>query len=390
VARFFISHPVFAMVVALFLVLLGTIAGLGLPIAQYPKISQPTVVVSAVYPGASAKTVEESVAQPIEQQVNGVEGMKYMESTSSSAGTYRLSVTFGLERDADAAAVQVQNRVAQATADLPPGVLNAGVTTYKSTPDTLMYAVLYSPKGTYDSLFLSNYLNINVIEAIKRVPGVGSVRVFGSDFGMRIWLKPDRMAALGITSTDVAAAITDQNVQAAAGAIGQYPSAAHQAFQYGVEVHGRLVTEQEFGDIIVKADRNGGSLVHIRDIARVELGAKDYSIQAQYNGQPTASFGVSLTPEASAVAVSKLVQAQLAQLQKSFPNDLAYKIVVDQTRFVTSSLEEVVKTLAETLTLVTIVVFVFLKPGARRSFPYLRCPCRWWAPWRLSPCSASP
>jgi hydrophobe/amphiphile efflux-1 (HAE1) family protein len=372
-ARFFISRPVFAIVTALFLVLIGAIAGLQLPIAQYPKISLPTVVVSAVYPGASAQTVEQSVAQPIEQQVNGVEGMMYMESTSSGAGTYTLNVTFGLDRNSDTAAVQVQNRVAQASASLPSEVLGAGVTTAKSTPDTLMFVALYSPKGSYDSLFLSNYLNINVVEAIKRVPGVGSVQVFGSDFGMRIWLKPDRMAKLGITTSDVAAAIREQNVQAPAGSIGQYPSPAHQAFQYGIEVRGRLVTEQEFGNIIVKA-QGDGSFVHIRDIARVELGARDYSVQSRYNGRPAAAFGVNLTPEASAVAVSKAVRAQLEQLKTSFPTDLTYDVVIDQTLFVTASLTEVVRTLAETVLLVTLVVFIFLQSWRATLIPLLAVP----------------
>jgi hydrophobe/amphiphile efflux-1 (HAE1) family protein len=372
-ARFFISRPVFAIVTALLLMLVGAIAGLQLPIAQYPKISLPTVVVSAVYPGASAQTVEQSVAQPIEQQVNGVEGMMYMESTSSGAGTYALNVTFGLDRNSDTAAVQVQNRVSQASSALPSEVLAAGVTTAKSTPDTLMFVALYSPKGSYDSLFLSNYLNINIVEAIKRVPGVGGVQVFGSDFGMRIWLKPDRMAKLGVTTSDVAAAIREQNVQAPAGSIGQYPSPAHQAFQYGVEVQGRLVTEQEFGNIIVKA-QSDGSFVHIRDIARVELGAKDYSTQARYNGQPAAAFGVNLTPEASAVAVSKAVRAQLDQLKISFPTDLAYDVVIDQTLFVTASLTEVLRTLAETVLLVTLVVFIFLQSWRATLIPLLAVP----------------
>jgi len=372
-ARFFISRPVFAIVTALLLMLIGVISGLQLPIAQYPKISLPTVVVSAVYPGASAQTVEQSVAQPIEQQVNGVEGMMYMESTSSGAGTYSLNVTFGLDRNSDTAAVQVQNRVSQASSALPSEVIAAGVTTAKSTPDTLMFVALYSPQGSYDSLFLSNYLNINIVEAIKRVPGVGGVQVFGSDFGMRIWLKPDRMAKLGITTSDVTAAVREQNVQAAAGSIGQYPSPAHQAFQYGVEVRGRLVTEQEFGGIIVKA-QSDGSFVHLRDIARIELGAKDYSTQSRYNGRPAAAFGVNLTPEASAVAVSKAVRAQLDVLKATFPADLAYDVVIDQTLFVTASLDEVVKTLAETVVLVTLVVFIFLQSWRATLIPLLAVP----------------
>jgi hydrophobe/amphiphile efflux-1 (HAE1) family protein len=372
-AQFFITRPVFAIVTALVILLAGGIAGVQLPIAQYPQISLPTIVVSAVYPGASAQTVEESVAQPIEEQVNGVEGMLYMESTSSSAGTYRLNVTFGLGTNADTAAVQVQNRVAQAAPRLPSEVNAGGVTTAKSTPDTLMYVTLYSPNGTYDPLFLSNYLNINIVEAIKRIDGVGSVQVFGSDFGMRIWLRPDRMAQLGVTTSDVANAVREQNVQAPAGEVGQYPSPPNQAFQYSVEVHGRLVTADEFGNIIVKAQPDG-SFVRVRDIARVELGAKDYSVQARYNGRPSASFGVNLTPEASAVAVSKAIRAELATLKKGFPSDLDYAVVVDKTVFVTASLDEVVKTLGEALVLVMLVVFVFLQSFRATLIPLLAVP----------------
>jgi hydrophobe/amphiphile efflux-1 (HAE1) family protein len=299
--------------------------------------------------------------------------MLYMESTSSGNGTYRLSVTFGLERNSDIAAVQVQNRVAQASGRLPSEVLSSGVTVRKSTPDDLMNIGFYSPKGSYDALFLSNYININIVEAIRRVSGVGEVQVYGSDFGMRIWLKPDRMAQLGITTSDVAGAIREQNIQAPAGQIGQYPSPPGQAFQYGVEVRGRLATPEEFGNVIVRAQPDG-SVVRIRDLARVELGAREYGIQARFNGQPTAAFSITLTPDASAVEVSKAVRAELERLSVSFPPDLAYAVINDRTVFVTESLKEVVKTLLEALLLVTLVVFLFLQSVRATLIPMLTVP----------------
>ena len=372
-ARFFIARPVFAIVASLVIALAGVISGLQLPIAQYPQITLPSVVVAANYPGASAQTVEQSVAQPIEEQVNGVEGMMYMESTSTSAGSYRLSVTFGLGVDADVAAVQVQNRVSQASGSLPSEVIANGVTTTKSSANELMNVAFFSPEGTYDALFLSNYIAINVVEAIKRVDGVGEVQVYGSDFGMRIWLKPDRMAQLAITTADVAAAIREQNLQAPAGQVGQYPSPPGQAFQYGVEIQGRLSSAEQFGAIVLRAEKDG-SLVYLRDVARVELGAESYRIQARFNGQPSAAIALNLTPEASAVDVSAAVRARLEELQRAFPPDLAYAVVNDRTVFVRASLIEVAKTLGEALLLVALVVFVFLQNWRATLIPLLAIP----------------
>ena len=372
-AKFFIFRPVFAIVTAIVLTLAGVIAGINLPIAQYPQITLPTIRVSAVYPGASAEVVEQAVAQPIEEQVNGVEGMQYMTSSSSGNGGYNLDITFGLEDNADIAAVQVQNRASQANARLPSEAISAGITTKKQTPDVLMYLALVSPKGTYDELFLANYATINVVEALKRIKGVGNVSLFGAEFGMRLWLRPDRMASLGVTPTDIYRAIQEQNAQAPAGQVGQMPAPKTQQFQYGVEVRGRLSEVSEFEDVIVRAQKDG-SFIRVRDVARVELGAKDYVFQSRLNGQPAAAFSINLTPDASALETAALINAELKSLSASFPTDLTYDVVLDNTVFVQASLTEVVHTFFEALALVLIVVFIFLQNWRATLIPMLAVP----------------
>ena len=372
-ARFFIDRPVFAIVLALVMLIGGGVAGSSLPIAQFPQITLPTIRVAAAYPGANAEVVERAVAQAVEEQVNGVEGMVYMQSSSAGNGAYALDVTFDLSRDPDIAAVQVQNRVSQANARLPSEVLSSGITTKKSSPDTLMYVAMFSPNGTYDELFLNNFLAINVVEAMKRVKGVGNVQIFGAEFGMRLWLKPDRMARLGVTPTDVYRAVQEQNLQAPAGQIGQQPAPPTQQFQYGVQVRGQLEQAEEFGDIIVRALPDG-SFVRVKDVARVELGAKDYFFASRFNGKPAASFSISLTPDASAIETANLVRAQLKALEPSFPADLAYDVVVDNTIFVQASLEEVLHTFFEALVLVLVVVFLFLQNWRATLIPMLAVP----------------
>ena len=372
-AKFFIYRPVFAIVTAIVLTLCGIIAGISLPIAQYPQITLPTIRVSAVYPGASAEVVEQAIAQPIEEQVNGVEGMLYMSSSSSGNGGYNLDITFGLENNADIAAVQVQNRSSQANARLPSEAISAGITTKKQTPDVLMYLALVSPNGTYDELFLANYATINVVEAIKRIKGVGNVSLFGAEFGMRLWLRPDRMASLGVTPSDIYRAIQEQNAQAPAGQVGQMPAPKTQQFQYGVEVRGRLSEVSEFEEIIVRA-KPDGSFVRVRDVARVELGAKDYVFQSRLNGQPAAAFSINLTPDASALETAGLINAELKSLASSFPADLSYDVVLDNTVFVKASLNEVVHTFFEALLLVLVVVFLFLQNWRATVIPMLAVP----------------
>jgi len=250
-ARFFIDRPVFAIVLSLFMMLAGTLSLLGLPIGEFPNIALPTVQVNAYYLGASSDVVEESVTAPIDQQVNGATDMLYINSVSGDDGSSAVTVTFELERDPDLAAVEVQNRVSQANSQLPSDVINAGVTVRKQSPDTLLYFAISSPDGDYDPLFLSNYAFVYIVDELKRVKGVGDVRVYGSEFGMRVWLKPDRMASLGITATDVAQAIREQNLQVPAGQVGQPPATRGQSFQYSLRVQGRLVEASEFAEIIV-------------------------------------------------------------------------------------------------------------------------------------------
>lgn len=372
-ARFFIDRPVFAIVISLVILLAGALSLFSLPVAQYPQITLPTVNVSASYPGASAAVVEQAVAQPLEQQVNGVEGMLYMSSISTADGAYSLNVTFGLESDPDIAAVQVQNRASVATAQLPSSVSELGVTTRKQSPDTLMYFALHSPGGTYDALFLKNFGSIYVVDAIKRVKGVGNVAEYGSDFGMRIWLDPERMARLGITTNDIQAAVREQNVQAPAGQMGQYPASDEQAFQYSAELRGQLATPEDFASIILRANAAGGQVL-LGDVARVELAARDYRFIGSFNGRPAAIYAVNLTPDASAIETSNLIKHELERLAGGFPPDLEASVVQDNTVFVEESLNEVVHTFFEALVLVLLVVLLFLQSWRATLIPTLAVP----------------
>ena len=372
-AQFFINRPVFAIVLSIFITLGGVIAGLNLPIAQYPNITNPQVQVSANYVGSNSEVVEQSVAQLIEQQVNGVEKMISMESTSSDNGQYSLTVKFELGVNGDMAAVQVQNRVSQANSQLPQEVISSGVTTQKVAPDTIMYVALRSPKGTYDSTFLKNYSSIYLVDDIKRINGVAQVMEFGSDFAIRIWLLPDKMAQLGVSVNDVGNAIKTQNLQSPAGAIGQLPSAPGQEFQYTAQVKGRLSNPDEFGSIIVRAQPDG-SFIRIRDVARVELAAKDYTFFSDLNAQDATLFGVQLTPEANALDTVSKVREAIETAAKKFPADMEQVIVIDNTLFVRESLREVTETFAEALALVLIIVFVFLQSWRATLIPMLAVP----------------
>ncbi len=372
-ARFFIDRPVFAIVISLFLVLIGTLSLIQLPVGEFPNITLPTVQVNGFYLGASSDVVEESVTAPIDQQINGATDMLYINAVSADDGSSSIAVTFALERDPDLAAVEVQNRVALANSVLPSEVLRAGVTVRKQSPDTLMYFALYSPGATYDPLFISNYGFVYVVDELKRVKGVGDVRVFGSDFGMRIWLRPDRMASLGITASDVARAIQEQNLQVPAGQVGQPPATRGQSFQYSLRVKGRLVETSEFADVIV-GSRPDGSFIRIRDIGQVELGARSYANVSTLDGKPAAAIAIALVPGANALETARLVKAQLANLAEAFPQDLDYEIVYDSSAFVEASVKEVIHTFLEALVLVLIVVFLFLQKWRTTLIPMLAVP----------------
>ncbi|MEN6411369.1 MAG: multidrug efflux RND transporter permease subunit [Veillonellales bacterium] len=372
-SKFFIERPIFAIVIAIIITMIGVIAAINLPVAQYPHITPPQASVSATYTGANAQVVEETIAQLIELQVNGVENMISMISTSSDNGKYSLNVKFNVGTDGDIDTVQTQNRVAAANAGLPNEVKQSGVTTRKVSSDLAMVFNMYSPNGTYDQTFLKNYGSINVIEDLKRVKGVGDVGEYGADFSMRIWLKPDKMAQLGVTTTEVSNAIGDQNVQAPAGIIGQQPSPADQQFQYTARVQGRLVQPDEFKKIIIRANSDG-SFIRLGDIAEVDLGGRGYSYYATIDEQPSAGFAIQLLTDANVLETVGECKRVLAEASKKFPADMKYKITVDTTDFVTESMKEVVITFFEALLLVVLVVFLFLQSGRATLIPLLAVP----------------
>src|SRR6266480_2451510 len=343
--NFFIDRPIFASVLAIVIVVAGAVAIPFLPIAMFPQITPPQVVVQATYPGASAEVVEQTVTTPIEQQVNGVENMIYMSSRSGSDGTMTLTVTFKVGTDLDIAAVNVQNRVAVAQAKLPQDVVRQGLSITKQSPDLVEIVALTSPDGSRDELYLSNYATLQVVDVLARVPGVGQVTVFnGRDYGMRLWLNPDTLAGLGLTAGDVAAAVREQNLQAAAGQIGQPPAPRGQQFQYTVTTRGRLSTAAEFEDIILRT-RSDGSILRVRDVGRVELGSQSYASFGRVGGTPAALVGVFQLPNANALDVSRGVQAAVARLAPSFPSGVTHSRPYNTTEFVRVSIEEVVQTL---------------------------------------------
>jgi hydrophobic/amphiphilic exporter-1 (mainly G- bacteria), HAE1 family len=363
ISRFFIDRPVLANVLALVFVLIGLVALLQLPTAEYPNVVPPTIQVSTRYPGASAKTLVDTVALPIEQQVNGVEDMIYMQSTSASDGTYTLTVTFAIGTDPDKAQILVQNQVSAALSSLPPAVQSQGVTTQKKSSSILEFIALVSADSRYDSLFLSNYAVISVQNELERIKGVGSVTVFGAgQYAMRVWMDPDLLQTRGLTPQDVINAIQEQSQEVPAGQVGSPPAPKGQEFQFTLDLKGRLDNSAEFENIIVKAaDNNGGQLTRIRDIGHVELGAQTYSQAFNLDGRPSAGIGISLLPGANAIEVANAVKAKMDELAKSFPPGLSYVTPYDTTKFVRAAITEVYKTLIEAAVLVLIVILVFLQ-----------------------------
>jgi hydrophobic/amphiphilic exporter-1 (mainly G- bacteria), HAE1 family len=373
-AEFFIRRPIVAIVIAILTVLLGTYSLLRLSFEQYPFLAPPTIRVTANYPGASAVAVEQSVATPIEQEVNGVDRMIYMKSSNTSDGRMLLDVNFEVGVDQDTANVLTQNRVSSAQARLPQEVVAQGVTVKKQSPSILMLISLSSPGGSYDANFLINYASINLRDQILRIPGIAQVDLFGgTDYGLRVWLRPDKLAKLGLTPSDVISAIKEQNLQAPAGRIGQAPTPADQAFTFTVSAPGRLVTAEEFENIIVRAAQTG-TPVRIRDVGRAELGSQDYNSFGRLNGKPAGAMAVYLLPGANQLKAADTIYKTMAAAKTLFPPDLDYTIVYDTTPAVQASIHEIVKTFVEALILVTLVVFIFLQNLRATIIPLLTVP----------------
>jgi len=374
-SRFFIDRPVFSMVLAIVITLAGAVALLNLPVARYPDIMPPQINVTATYPGASAEVISENVAAPIELQVNGADNMMYMFSTSSNTGNMSLSVLFNVGTNVKLAQVDVQNRVNIALPQLPQAVIDQGIKVERRSTTFLIIIGIHSPDGRYDKTYVANYANLYVLDALKRVPGASQAAIFGNpEYAMRIWLKPDRMAELGITAADVARAIERQNQQFAVGQIGQPPSDRHIEQTLTVTTRGRLSDPAEFERIILRAARDGAAIVRLKDIGRAELASRDYSQRTLLNGQPATFVAVFQQPEANALEVSKAVRATMEEMKKGFPDGIDYVVSLDTTDFVRSSIREVLKTLLEATALVILVVFVFLHSIRATVVPILAIP----------------
>ena len=373
--RFFITRPIFASVISIIIVLAGLAAAMQLPIAQYPQIAPPTVLITATFPGASADTLAKTVAAPIEEQLSGVEDLLYFSSSADSSGTLTITVTFEVGTDVDQATFNVSNQVNIALPRLPEEVRRTGLIIQKRSNDILMVFMLISKeKGKYDPLYLSNYATLNLLDELKRTKGVGDAIVFGGqDYSMRIWLRPDRMAQLGVTTTDIAAAIQSQNAQYAAGKIGQEPAPSDQQLVYTVNAKGRLLEPEQFGNIILRAEGPRGAL-YLKDVARIELGAQSYDVRTALNGQPGAGIPIFLQPGANALQTKEALVAKMEELKAYFPEGMDYVVPYDTSLFVTASIWEVIKTLGEAMILVILVVYLFLQSWRATLIPLVAVP----------------
>lgn len=374
ISTFFINRPIFATVLSILIVVAGLVTLRSLPVEQYPSITPPTVVVSATYPGANATTISQMVGTPLEQQINGVEGMLYMSSTSSSSGTYSLTITFEVGTDIDMATVLVQNRVNMALSTLPQEVTKIGVTTTKQSTNVVMFLSLTSDRPEYDALYLSNYAQLNIVNNLGRLKGVGSVGSFGAgNYSMRIWLDPDRLNIRGITPSDVVAAIESQNIQVAAGSVGAQPTAKKVAFEYTLETQGLLVNEEDFGNIIIKS-LPGGNYLRVKDIADIELGSQTYNTSATLKGAAVSAIAVYQLPGANAIDISTLVKKEMNKLSSYFPEGVTYDVTLDTTEFINASIAGIYSTLITAFILVLIVIMMFLQNWRAMLIPMITIP----------------
>jgi multidrug efflux pump len=374
VSRFFIDRPIFAGVLSVLIFLAGLISIFNLPVSEYPDVVPPSVVVRAVYPGANPKVIAETVAAPLEEQITGVENMLYMDSQATTDGVLQLTVTFKIGTDIDQAETQVQNRVQRALPRLPEEVRQIGVVTQKSSPDFAMVVHILSPDERYDELYLRNYAVLNIKDNLQRIPGMGQVLVFGAgDYAMRVWLDPQKLASRNLTASDVVRALREQNKQVPAGVVGAPPAAKNTDFQLSVNTQGRLVTEEEFGDVIVATSPEGGVL-RLKDVARIELGAGEYALRSLLNNKPAVAIAIFQAPGSNAIQLSNDVRAAMAEMSRDFPAGVAFDIVYDPTRFVQKSIQAVIETLLEAILLVVIVVIVFLQTWRASIIPLVAVP----------------
>ena len=374
-SKFFINRPIFATVLAILMVLAGLLTLKSLPVAQFPDITPPTVFISASYPGADAQTVAETVGVPIEEQVNGVEGMMYMSSNSGSDGSYSLQITFENGTDLDMAAVKVQNRLSQAEPVLPTPVKQQGVNVMSRSSNIILFIALEgNDPERYNGLYLTNYANINLVDELSRIDGVGSVSAFGSgSYSMRVWLDPEKMRVRGITPADVESAIQSQNMEVSAGSVGANPSPSTTAFEYTIQARGRLTDAQQFGNIVIRTEPNG-AILRLNDIATVDLGSQSYSVASNVTGHQAGLIGVYQLPGANAMKVADAVKARLAELKEYFPQGVDYRIILDTTDFVSASIDELLVTFLETTLIVMLVIMLFLQSWRAVIIPMITIP----------------